>query len=535
MNFLQFISESVIDIPHKTLDKKVFTDDLSDEPKLVNSIKQQVLMGLDEFRQIAMINKAYIVGSILTRRYNDDSDIDVTMEVDPDTTDEITKSKLMELVRNLSGKLAGQSSHPINYHVTFVEPGKDISGQFENIYDFENDRWLKKTPEYTTDVNSYMQEFAKKVSSLDLAAMQIRRDIIDINILKKLDKDQVENLKQMVEAKLWEIQKAIAMMATTREEMHKLRRIAFERPLTPEELNKIKSRQELPENIIYKLMERYYYWALIDELKKIAGPDQEIKTTDVADVEKAIEDFTKRAKAVPPPVEERMSFLDYQVMCEKVNLKKPRMPKPPSLAIPGMSHANKSRRKQKAKNDALKQRGNDRMTDRLISAWRSTHLEEFPMSEFIPNEFNAIKELKLAKKADFGQWWLNKIQAKWIAAQYHFDMPSRKDPIKQLSNMPIVLWRSPTGHYYLFKDKRLKHRNKSPYEKFAKTKFEKIKKTSTGKFTQNVYNNRRKRKVRKWDEENSHEKKHNKRWRNDVGYSKNNNHRFDRRQKWQNK
>ena len=59
---------------------------------------------------------------------------------------------------------------------------------------------------------------------------------------------------------------------------------AFAKPMTPAELRKIKAKNALPENVIYKLFEYYWYWELINDLKKI------LESNDVKEIVNKTED-----------------------------------------------------------------------------------------------------------------------------------------------------------------------------------------------------------------------------------------------------
>lgn len=744
MNFIDFtkqqLKESITDDIHKTLDPNVFTNDLTDWPVLKSSIKQQIEQGVFEFNTIAPVLRQYVVGSILSRQYSKDSDIDVNLQIDKNSIDDVTKEKLQNLLRSLNGKLAGDTQHPINYYIDYVDGIMDLDElkhKFDNIYDFKNEKWIKRSPEVKVNVSQYLKQFAAEVERLDMATMEIRRNLIDINKLREFTPDEIDDLKERIQSKIYGIERAIELMVTTKQELAALRRTAFKKPLSPEELSKMRSRNTLPENIIYKLMERYYYWELIETLHNIAGDDGKIEKRDLDDVADAIQDFANRVKAVKQPVDDPFkesvgnfaqfsqimentwyhgrfshkhdftkpaeldvkppdkidlipdqtknfvataedkkyyedlvnrhistvkeiaqrlymdgkidsatktqidqhdasklvdpeytayvkrkwmskdpttrgywknvpeiaaalhhhlhvnqhhpeywytrktkytgvempipvlwemlcdwgatafehgntvrdyfiktdgkkyrwgpktrAFLDAHVdeidairstmtfpsltdsdtddgdgtkmesfaqfsnniINEVRNLRKPASFPKLKITTPGRAHLQRERRKEIS--SLSKQRLKKNLRDKILDKWRNERNEKFPVDEYIPSTFNAIKELKAAKKSDMGQWYLNPMQARWIAVHYHFDTPTPDNPIKQLSNMPVVLWCSPTGKYFLFKDPRLRGRSKK-----LKQYFKRLKKPTARKFTKNKFNSRKLLPIPKLDDD----------------------------------
>ena len=109
------------------------------------------------------------------------------------------------------------------------------------------------------------------MASFDLAIGSIRRSLIDLRRLKKFGKSQIRNGATICRARLRNIKNAINGMKDVASKIKKERNDAFSKPLTPSELRKIKTRNALPENVIYKLFEYYWYWELINDLIPISN------------------------------------------------------------------------------------------------------------------------------------------------------------------------------------------------------------------------------------------------------------------------
>jgi hypothetical protein len=106
---------------------------------------------------------------------------------------------------------------------------------------------------------------------------ELQRDIIDFTELDELDDDDISNLDISVAKKLKEIEYDIELVmnnivkvgdATTDE-----RTAMFARDITPKEITKYGTQHKLPQNVVYKLLEKYYYIRLYKDLKKALGDD----------------------------------------------------------------------------------------------------------------------------------------------------------------------------------------------------------------------------------------------------------------------
>lgn len=287
------IAESIIDPLRKSLDRKIFPEQDEEEPRINPTVEAQIRAAIRKFETIAPVHDFYLVGSILSRRYTDDSDLDVTVEILKDDVDDETEDALYDMLDDLNGQMADDSTHPINYHLNFVEEDEDLSDNFDNIYDFGTEKWKKRSDDRHVDPEEFMDEFQEKVAQLDINSMEIKRDIVDIDRLRKFSKDEIEGLVGMVEDKLDDIEDNIEEMIESEDEIADLRRDAFE-DITPSQLKRLGSKNALPINIIYKLMERYYYWELISALREIMDEDDEIDEEDLPEIKSAFRKFGNR-------------------------------------------------------------------------------------------------------------------------------------------------------------------------------------------------------------------------------------------------
>ena len=89
------VFESMLDINRSLLDPNVFEMPEQGQPKLINGIKGQIIQTVRELEKIIPVHSFYVVGSILTNRYNDSSDIDVNIQLDPSDLDSISLEDLL--------------------------------------------------------------------------------------------------------------------------------------------------------------------------------------------------------------------------------------------------------------------------------------------------------------------------------------------------------------------------------------------------------------------------------------------------------
>ena len=283
-------TESVLDIPRNSLDPTVFQFPEEGAPILHSRIRAQIMEDLVEINKIVTILDYFVIGSILTPKYSSTSDIDVNIEVE----EEIPPQKyelLIDTLRAVNGRLAVGTLHPINYHI--------VKGQFdidktEAAYDLADERWLKEPSSTSFNVQKYIGQLKDQLSTVDLATAELRRDLIDFTEIKKLSKDDISNLDLEVKKALGEIEASISDIVQVYDNAKMLRKNAFNKVLTPSEIRKFGHKNNLPENILYKLLERYYYKDFALKLKEML--DDGIDEGDVANVQKSFKDFLNKAR-----------------------------------------------------------------------------------------------------------------------------------------------------------------------------------------------------------------------------------------------
>jgi predicted nucleotidyltransferase len=216
-SFKEKILESIIDIPRRTYAPAVFDDNDTDNPKIKQSVKSQIDSQLKEFETEYPIIKAGLIGSILTKRYRNDADLDINVLFDvPVEKQEDERVRLSKKYLsasnpdNIQGQLIPGTQHPINfYFITDKITYDDQEEKADAVFDIENNVFVKRPEEFIFDPDLYVNEFERKVQELDVVKGELKRDIIDYNELTDLSPNDILNLQEKIKDKLEEIEDSI--------------------------------------------------------------------------------------------------------------------------------------------------------------------------------------------------------------------------------------------------------------------------------------------------------------------------------------
>jgi predicted nucleotidyltransferase len=264
---------SILDEPRATLNPSIF--DLSGDaqaPKMLPEVRAAIFDQLGKLNlPESAIKSILFFGSAAAYQYEETSDLDVTVVVDEEQTD------LNGLMKEISDELY-IAEHPVTYFLRTNEYPIDGS---DAIYDMINDIWIRvpeasegaiHKEEYQDTVEDAV-EWAKK---LDLMLGETRRDYIDFEKLElayqHVGEDKKAEVLKRIEQKLSEISEDVAAFALEKDKLHQTRAVAFAEELEKHgenTIHKYLSRNWLPENILYKILERYQYTKLLKHFKQI--------------------------------------------------------------------------------------------------------------------------------------------------------------------------------------------------------------------------------------------------------------------------
>jgi hypothetical protein len=95
--------------------------------------------------------------------------------------------------------------------------------------------------------------------------------------------------------KLSQIEDLLKQLITIHHDTKILRQMSFDRFMTPQEIQVYGNHNHLPENILYKLLEKYYYIKFIKKIESILDGRSELELSDVPQVRKVMGDLWKHS------------------------------------------------------------------------------------------------------------------------------------------------------------------------------------------------------------------------------------------------
>jgi len=280
--------ESIIDIPRSTYAPSVFDDADTSNPKIKSSVISMIDKQVEDFEKEYPVLKITLIGSILTKRYRNDADLDINILFDvPEEKQEDERLRLSKQFLssknpdNIQGKLIPGTKHPVNYYlITDEKTYDDQNDKADAVFDITNNKFVKRPEDFTFDVNLYIKDFDKKVQEIDVIKGELKRDIIDYDELKELKSGDIKDLEKRIKSKLEEIEKDIQDIIDIGDTVDAERRAAFNKDMTPDEIRAYGIKNRLPKNVIYKMLEKYHYITFFKYLKNILA-DGEVSDDEI--------------------------------------------------------------------------------------------------------------------------------------------------------------------------------------------------------------------------------------------------------------
>ena len=304
MKSFKLFKESIIDIPRRTFAPAVFDDEDTNNPKIKDSVLRLITEQFKEFESEYPILKYSLIGSILTKRYRNDADLDINVLFDvPEDKQEDERLRLSKQFLsaknpdNIQGKLIPGTKHPINYYfITDEKTYDDQNKKADAVFDIKGQSFVKRPDEFDFNPNLYLKDFQKQVDKIDMLKGELKRDIIDYDELTELNPGEIKNLEKRISNKLSEIEKDIQDLTDIGDKVDVERRAAFDTDMTPDEIKTYSIKNRLPANVVYKMLEKYHYLTFLKKCKKILDDD---KVTDSEiDSLKSVDDAQSEARVV---------------------------------------------------------------------------------------------------------------------------------------------------------------------------------------------------------------------------------------------
>ena len=277
MKTFRQIRESIIDIPRSTYAPMVFDNADTSNPKIKQSVIGMIEKQMEDFEKEYPILKYTLIGSILTKRYRNDADLDINILFDiPEEDREEERTRLSKQYLsaknpdNIQGKLIPGTKHPVNYF--FITDKKTYDEQnlkADATFDIKTNKFIKRPDDFTFDVNVYLKDFQKKVDEIDIVKGELKRDIIDYDELSELKPGEIKDLEKRVKGKLDEIETDLQDLINIGDTLDTERRAAFDTDMSPDEIKTFSIKNRLPKNVVYKMLEKYHYLKFLKKCKMI--------------------------------------------------------------------------------------------------------------------------------------------------------------------------------------------------------------------------------------------------------------------------
>jgi hypothetical protein len=192
------------------------------------------------------------------------------VEVDAEIMDNISTAEIMFNLRRLNGRLAPGTTHKIVY--TIMAQTLDDT-KFEAIYDISNERWLKCPAAIKREVETCIIKLNETLQSIDITTGKIHRNLVDMQVLRSLGKDNLEIFRFYLQQKLNEIEESIKyQVAVSSEKM--LHNLLSNKNLTISDIHFFQRKYNMNENLALDTMKRYYILKLSDSVESLIDSNE---------------------------------------------------------------------------------------------------------------------------------------------------------------------------------------------------------------------------------------------------------------------
>ena len=304
MKSFRLFKESIIDIPRQVYAPAVFDNNDTEDPKIKISVLNMITAQFEEFEKEYPILDYSLIGSILTKRYRNDADLDINVLFDvPEDKREEERLRLSKQFLassnpdNIQGKLIPGTRHPVNYYfVTDRKTYDDQNAKADAVYSIKGQKFIKRPEAFEFNPSLYIKDFQRQVDKIDMLKGELKRDIIDYDELTELKPGEIKDLEKRISNKLGEIEKDIQDLTDIGTKVDAERRAAFDTDMTPDEIKTYSIKNRLPANVVYKMLEKYHYLKFLKKCKKILD-DGEVSDDEI-DSLKSVDDAQSEARAV---------------------------------------------------------------------------------------------------------------------------------------------------------------------------------------------------------------------------------------------
>ena len=138
------------------------------DPKLQPEVKTQILQDIDRINQVEgegnlkRVWDYFIAGPVLDENSSDKCSINILVQINKTNLDDMLKERILQTIKDINGRLATGSLHPIYYIPTIRDLDKE---RYAAIYHPFTEKWVKKPRflgESSFDLDSLHKDIDKK-------------------------------------------------------------------------------------------------------------------------------------------------------------------------------------------------------------------------------------------------------------------------------------------------------------------------------------------------------------------------------------
>ena len=163
----------------------------------------------EEFEKEYPILDYSLIGSILTKRYRNDADLDINVLFDvPEDKREDERLRLSKQFLassnpdNIQGKLIPGTKHPLNYYfITDRKTYDEQNAKADAVYSIKGQKFIKRPEEFEFNPSLYIKDFQRQVDKIDMLKGELKRDIIDYDELTELKPGEIKDLEKRISNK----------------------------------------------------------------------------------------------------------------------------------------------------------------------------------------------------------------------------------------------------------------------------------------------------------------------------------------------
>ena len=186
--------------------------------------------------------------------------------------------KIKALLPIINGNFVQFTQHPINYFIIDNKAEYDRKLSLaDGVFDVERNEFRRKPVFKRFDIRKYVTQLKTVVSKIDAATETLMQDLFNYEELKTATRAELKYLRLTA---LERLEADAQELSALYSKIKKQRRQAFDRQLTAREIRMYGDRNRLPENVIYKILEKYHYLEFLHKVDSILGDDNQLSAED---------------------------------------------------------------------------------------------------------------------------------------------------------------------------------------------------------------------------------------------------------------